>query len=75
MPAPQSICCVCGAPLIPDEVALTRKLIGVEITQYRCLSCLAAEFGCTTHRLQEKIEEFRRRGCVLFAPPAEQRNA
>ena len=55
MSAPESArCCVCGAPLVPDEIALTRKLINRGAQQYQCLSCLAGFFGCSTGLLQEK---------------------
>ena len=67
MPAPQSArCCVCGAPLVPDEIALTRKLINRGAQQYQCLACLAGFFGCSTDLLREKIVQFRRQGCALF---------
>ena len=69
MHAPESARCRdCGAPLVPDEVALSRKLTGAENGQFRCLSCLAVFFGCSTDRLREKIAQFRRQGCLLFAP-------
>lgn len=75
MPASESarsVCSCCGAPLVPDEVALSRKLTGAENGQFRCLGCLADFFGCSTDRLREKIAQFRRQGCLLFAPaPAE----
>ena len=68
MSAPESDrCCVCGAPLVPDEIALTRKLINRGAQQYQCLSCLADFFGCSTDLLREKIAQFRRQGCALFA--------
>ena len=68
MSAPESArCCVCGAPLVPDGIALTRKLINRGAQQYQCLSCLAGFFGCSTGLLQEKIAQFRRQGCALFA--------
>ena len=68
MSAPESDrCCVCGAPLVPDEIALTRKLINRGAQQYQCLSCLAGFFGCSTDLLREKIAQFRRQGCALFA--------
>lgn len=67
MPAPESDrCCVCGAPLVPDEIALTRKLINRGARQYQCLACLAGFFGCSTDLLREKIVQFRRQGCALF---------
>ena len=73
MPAPENVrCCVCGAPLVPDEIALTRKLINRGAQQFQCMDCLAAFFGCSTGLLQEKIAQFRRQGCMLFAPLPEE---
>ena len=66
---PGSVCSVCGAPLVPDEIALTRKLINRGAREFQCMNCLAAFFGCDTQLLYEKIDQFRRSGCVLFAPP------
>jgi hypothetical protein len=65
-------CCECGAPLVPDELALSRKLTGAQNGQFRCLGCLAVFFGCSTDRLREKITQFRRQGCMLFAPLPEE---
>lgn len=63
-------CCKqCGAPVNADEIGLTKKLINRGAQEYLCKNCLAAFFGCTTARLDEKIEQFRHDGCVLFAPP------
>ena len=61
-------CKQCGAPVDADEEGLTKKLINRGATEYLCLDCLAAFFGCTTDRLREKAEQFRRQGCALFAP-------
>ena len=73
MSAPESDrCCVCGAPLVPDEIALTRKLINRGAQQFQCMDCLAAVFGCRTGLLQQKITQFRRQGGALFAPLPEE---
>ncbi len=73
MPAPESArCCVCGAPLIPDEIALTRKLINRGAQEFQCLACLANFFDCSTELLHAKIAQFRRNGCVLFASLSEE---
>lgn len=64
-------CKQCGAPVNADEIGLTKKLINRGSTEYLCLDCLAAFFGCTTDRLREKAEQFRKQGCALFAPQGE----
>lgn len=61
-------CRQCGAPVSGDEIGLTKKLINRGSTDYLCINCLAAFFGCTTDRLREKADQFRRQGCALFAP-------
>lgn len=73
MPAPgDARCCACGAPLVPDEIALTRKLINRGAQQFQCMDCLAAFFGCGKELLYAKIAQFRRQGCALFAPLPEE---
>ena len=60
------VCSRCGAALVADEIALTKKLINRGATEFLCLDCLAAFFGCSVERLHQKIEQFRRDGCALF---------
>lgn len=59
-------CRYCGAALCADEIALTKKLVDRTATEFACLDCLAAFFGCSAERLRQKIEQFRRNGCRLF---------
>ena len=63
-----SVCKECGRPISADETALYKKLVNRGATEFSCKECLARFFGCTTARLDEKIEQFRRDGCLLFAP-------
>lgn len=59
-------CSDCSTSLTKDEIALNKKLISKDITEFRCLSCLSESFGCTTEDLEAKIEEFKEQGCTLF---------
>ncbi|MCR5296966.1 MAG: hypothetical protein K6E17_06115 [Clostridiales bacterium] len=59
-------CTVCGRPLIPDEIAMTRKMINRGARQFLCLTCLSRRFDVPEDVLREKIEEFREMGCTLF---------
>lgn len=59
-------CAECGRSLVPDEIALTKKLVNRGTTTYYCLSCLARHFEVTEAVLVEKIQEFREMGCTLF---------
>ena len=66
MDKPAARCVRCGANLVPDEMALTRKLINRGTQEFLCLPCLALRFGVTEGVLHEKIREFREMGCTLF---------
>ena len=67
-------CEACGKPLTSDEIGATRKFLGPRRTKYLCLSCLSAELGADPGKLREKIEDYRRMGCVYFSPgPPEER--
>lgn len=59
-------CILCGASVSFDEAGLNKKLLGRDTKSFLCLTCLAKRFGVTQERLQEKIEEYRRMGCLLF---------
>ncbi len=61
-------CCRCGRPLVPDETALTKKMISRGAEHFFCLSCLADHFEVTEEALRRKITEFREMGCTLFRP-------
>ena len=59
-------CCRCGRLLVPDETALTKKMINRGADRFYCLSCLADHFEVTEEILRQKIREFREMGCTLF---------
>ena len=57
---------VCGGRLIRDEIALNKKLNGLETEEFLCLECMAEEFGVTVQDLENRIEYFKESGCTLF---------
>ena len=59
-------CVRCGAPLMKDDVAMTRKMINRGAETFYCLPCLADHFELTEDIRREKIKEFRAMGCTLF---------
>lgn len=61
-----SSCMQCGKNLTPDEIAIHRKLVSREATEYMCKGCLAQYFGVTESKIEEKIKQFKRMGCMLF---------
>lgn len=64
--AKQKTCKYCGATLEKDWVALNKKLIDANLTDFLCISCLADDFDCSIDDLKIKIEEFKEEGCTLF---------
>ena len=59
-------CCECEKTLKKDEVALCKKLLGVDIEEFYCIDCLSEFLGCTKEDLEIKIQEFKEQGCTLF---------
>ena len=60
-------CLRCGMNLKSDEVALYRKLIWREASEYLCIECLAEDLSSTPDRLNELIVYFRtKQKCCLF---------
>lgn len=59
-------CCECGRRLISDEIALNKKLLGLDIDEFLCLSCFAESYQTTVEELELKIEDFKESGCTLF---------
>ncbi len=59
-------CIDCGRQLTKDEIALNKKLISLDLTEFRCLNCLSDSFGCEVEDLRIKIDEFKEQGCTLF---------
>ena len=59
-------CCECSKPLIKDEIALCKKLLGTDIEEFYCIDCLSEYLECTRTDLEIKIQEFKEQGCTLF---------
>ena len=64
--AKQPVCMKCGRTLTDDEIGIHKKMINRGATEFFCLTCLAESIGSTEERLKERIEHFRRQGCLLF---------
>ena len=61
-----SVCKQCGKELCRDEIGLHKKLVNRGATEYWCIECLSAHFHVSIELLREKIEQFRKDGCLLF---------
>ena len=64
--AKQPCCKRCGKVLSYDEIGIHKKMINRGATEFFCLTCLAQSIGSTEERLRERIEHFRKQGCLLF---------
>lgn len=60
-------CFVCGKEnLSRNEVNLNKKLIDRSINKFHCMNCLADYLEISNEDLEERIQEFKDSGCVLF---------
>lgn len=59
-------CCVCSRTLVKDEIALSKKLLGIDTEDYYCIDCLSEYLECEKVDLEIKIQEFKEQGCTLF---------
>ena len=60
-------CMRCRKNLKSDEIALYRKLIWREASEYLCIECLAGDLSSTPERLNQLIDYFRtKQKCCLF---------
>jgi len=62
----KKICTECSKVLAKDEVALSQKMLGLDITDFYCIECLAEHLECDCEDLMVKIQEFKEQGCTLF---------
>jgi hypothetical protein len=60
------LCCECKGILVKDHIALSKKLLGRNIIQFYCITCLAKFLECDASDLEIKIMEFKEQGCTLF---------
>ena len=60
-------CKRCGKLLEGDEIALYRKLIWREASEYLCLECLSKDLSSSPERLRDLIHYYRtKQKCCLF---------
>lgn len=59
-------CAKCNKELSSDEIALHKRLIGIENTEFLCIECIAEYFDCDIDILKKKIQHFKNMGCTLF---------
>lgn len=60
-------CVSCGKlELDKNEIGINKKLLGEQVENFYCLSCLADYLEVTVDELNAKIEEFKEEGCKLF---------
>ena len=59
-------CANCGGKLAADEVALSQRLLGMQIGRFYCNACLARRLGTTPERLQTLTARFKEMGCAYF---------
>ncbi|MBR4887927.1 MAG: hypothetical protein IKU17_02160 [Clostridia bacterium] len=59
-------CLQCGRALTADETAVYRKLVNRQAEKFMCKTCLAAYFEVSEAKIDQKIEQFKRSGCLLF---------
>lgn len=62
----QVYCHTCRKQLTADEVALSQRLLGMQIGWFYCIDCLAEKLKVTVPRLQELIRRFKEMGCAYF---------
>lgn len=60
-------CIKCNSSLGKNHVALNKKMLGRQVTQFMCINCLAEYLDCIPDDLLVKIEEFKEQGCALFS--------
>ena len=59
-------CPVCQKPVELVAAALTKKIVGPNAAETRCLACLAVQFKTTVERLLDAARRYRNGGCTLF---------
>ena len=59
-------CPDCGKEPEPVAAALSKKIVGPDAAQVRCLACLAAKFKTTRENLLAAARRYRDGGCTLF---------
>lgn len=60
-------CRQCNATLLGDEIAIYRKLVFRQATNFLCIDCLAKKLDCPRQAIDDRIKYYRESGsCTLF---------
>ncbi len=59
-------CSECKEIIGNDEIALTLKLFGKQVSSVLCYRCMSKVLYCEVSELQERAEFFKTMGCELF---------
>lgn len=60
-------CIVCRKEqLDKNTIGINKKLLGLNISQFYCIDCLAEFLNVEKQDILDKIEEFKGEGCKLF---------
>jgi hypothetical protein len=65
-------CIQCDSPLTGDEAALNYKYVNRFAKEFLCPVCLGKKMRVTAEYLLEMIVTFRKQGCRMFSPWAEE---
>ena len=57
-------CIHCGKELSFNDIGAHKKFINRGSREFMCISCLSAELNVPEKRIYEKIEYFKKQGCV-----------
>lgn len=60
-------CFQCGKTLLPDEIAVYRRMVNRAAERCLCARCFAKEFGVEEAVVWEKVKQFKAMGCTLFS--------
>ena len=62
-----SHCKRCGAPLVPDDIRIHKKMISRAASEYFCIDCLAWYANTTREDIEKYIAYLKQTGiCQLF---------
>lgn len=59
-------CKECGSILESDEIAIYRRIVNRNASDFLCVTCLAKEFSVSEELVRKKIVHFKEMGCTLF---------
>ena len=62
-----SHCKDCKKELLNDEIAIYKRLINRGAEEFMCIDCLAKHMEVEVSAIEEKIVQFKKMGCTLFA--------